>query len=328
MAAWACAFFGEDNSLLLTINHRQNSPLTSASSTFKLSHSKPTYSSFLRPGSVFIGSQSSVDHQQQQQQPLLQYHLRQGNRHNELRFAADNNHPFPARQLLSRLSFRTPPPNPLPQSHFQSEQVSQQLQLLIDRLHHNDTPLHCLDHQQLISNPPEWSVRVTITHSDHLTGKLSGMMQANGLFNTLKQLEHTTQDHHPLNVQNTTTNPASMIITAWEGQTIDLKKSPKQLWTNEDEEEARYKFGLSSLDPSCSRHHPNTFGLTSHLNDLRYWSKTKAFLGIHPDSIFQTLEDDPAFLDALDSQFVLMRWKGQLALSNNQAKYPLKFSSF
>jgi len=181
----------------------------------------------------------------------------------------------------------------------------------------------------MISNPPEWTVRVTITHTDHLTGKLSGMMQADGLFNPLKQqqqLEHT----HPQDGQNTTINPSSMIITAWEGQTLDLKKSPKQLWTDEDADLTfRLSSSSSSLLPSPPPHHLNTtFGLTSHLNDLRYWSKTKAFLGIPPDSIFQTLENDPAFLDALDSQFVLMRWKETNFVNCQPAQSGLSIQGF
>ncbi|WAR54148.1 hypothetical protein PtB15_3B660 [Puccinia triticina] len=114
-------------------------------------------------------------------------------------------------------------------------------------------------------------------------------------------------DHH-----ETLTNPPEWTVR---GEIIDLKKSPKQLWTNELEDEGRYKIGpllSASVDPTRSRHHLdqiNTFGSISHSNDLRYWSKTKAFFAINPDSIFDILQNDPAFIDALDSRFILMRWK-------------------
>ncbi|PLW35931.1 hypothetical protein PCASD_12699 [Puccinia coronata f. sp. avenae] len=287
----------------------------STRSPFTLSHSLPTYSFFLRPGSVFIGSQSSVDrhhhhhHPSQNQSPQSQRRLR-----------ADNRRP-PADQPPARISYRAHPHSSSSEQsaqdqseHHISEVEQLQRELPSDRILPHDSGSQCLDQHQITSNPPEWTVRVTITHSDHRTGKLAGMMQADGLFNTLKQRQYTTTDHSAED-QSTNPNSSSMIITAWEGETIDLKKSPKQLWTIEHEDVDCYKLhpaSASSLDPSRSRHHfqqISTFGSTSHLNDLRYWSKTKAFLGLDPNSIFQTLENDPIFLDALDSQFILMRWK-------------------
>ncbi|OAV96464.1 hypothetical protein PTTG_05973 [Puccinia triticina 1-1 BBBD Race 1] len=267
----------------------------------KLSPSSPAYSAFLRPGSVFIGSQSSVDHHHHS--PLTQHQHYSNHHHRQASPGTDD--PLGTSQPVRLASA----------SHFERDL----------RLHHRIHPDHhlptpqCLDHHETLTNPPEWTVRVTITHSDHRTGKLAGMMQADGLFNNTL----SNPDHHPrppradppLPHHDSTTTSTTMIITAWEGEIIDLKKSPKQLWTNELEDEGRYKIGpllSASVDPTRSRHHLdqiNTFGSISHSNDLRYWSKTKAFFAINPDSIFDILQNDPAFIDALDSRFILMRWK-------------------
>ncbi|KAA1090788.1 hypothetical protein PGT21_013845 [Puccinia graminis f. sp. tritici] len=148
------------------------------------------------------------------------------------------------------------------------------------------------------------------------------MMQADGLFNnSLKIKPDPPSPHLRSHTEHQSSRPTStttsMIITAWEGETIDLKKSPKELWTNEIEDEGRHKPLMHSIrsslfHPAPSRHllqQISTFGSISHANDLRYWSKTKAFLGLNPDSILDKLDNDPGFIHALDSRFILMRWK-------------------
>ncbi|POW01129.1 hypothetical protein PSHT_12716 [Puccinia striiformis] len=167
----------------------------------------------------------------------------------------------------------------------------------------------CLDehyHPRSTHNPPEWTVRVTIIHSDHRTGKLSGMMQADGLFNNLNK----TQDQHTSSEAKLSST--TMIITAWEGETINLKKSAHELWTNQSEDEEN-DFKIRDFDTSRSNSTKRTnsiFGKTSHSNDLIYWSKTKAFIHFKSiDNIFDTLSNDADFVENLNDQFVLMRWK-------------------
>lgn len=178
-----------------------------------------------------------------------------------------------------------------------------------------------------VSTKEEWEVQVSISHVDYEKGRVRGIMMAKNVPSAVSAMNGHSQSQSATGggEQASTTSAQdlldSTVTTSFEGEIVDLHNNG--IWTRSSPE--GWQSYLSSKSAPSS---PRGEGLTSWLaqngvvdktTDLEYWSKVEAFSGFGASAekeicrIARENRWTPMTRKWMTDprEYILMRWKGE-----------------